>query len=322
MAQPSGADREMVLLRAMFDAAVEAALPAAIVPAAPARRRPRAARSCWAPARPRPRWRRRSRTTGRARSRAWSSPATATPSLPAHRDRRGRPPGARCRRPRRRPPHPGAGAGRRPDDLVLCLISGGGSALLALPAEGLTLEDKRAVNKALLASGADIGQMNFVRQAPLGHQGRPARRRRPPGQGGEPADLGRAGRRSVGHRVRPTVPDPSTFADARAVLERYRIDPPAAVAPPGARRPTRRPSPATRGCRGRDVMIATPQMSLEAAAEVARAERRRAAASSATRSRARRPRSASYGRHRALGRPRTASRSRRPASCSRAARPR
>ena len=46
------------------------------------------------------------------------------------------------------------------DDLVLCLISGGGSALLALPAPGLTLEDKQAVNKALLASGADIGQMN------------------------------------------------------------------------------------------------------------------------------------------------------------------
>jgi glycerate 2-kinase len=44
-----------------------------------------------------------------------------------------------------------------PEDLVLCLISGGGSALLALPAEGLTLEDKQAVNKALLASGADIG---------------------------------------------------------------------------------------------------------------------------------------------------------------------
>ncbi len=51
-----------------------------------------------------------------------------------------------------------------PDDLVLCLISGGGSALLALPAEGLALEDKRAVNRALLASGAYIGQMNVVRK--------------------------------------------------------------------------------------------------------------------------------------------------------------
>src|SRR5690606_22235267 len=50
------------------------------------------------------------------------------------------------------------------DDLVLCLISGGASALLALPAEGLALEDKQAVNRALLASGADIGQMNVVRK--------------------------------------------------------------------------------------------------------------------------------------------------------------
>src|SRR3990170_2505616 len=50
--------------------------------------------------------------------------------------------------------------GLRPDDLVLCLISGGGSALLALPAEGLTLEDKQAVNQALLKSGATIGEMN------------------------------------------------------------------------------------------------------------------------------------------------------------------
>ncbi|HEX6016051.1 MAG TPA: glycerate-2-kinase family protein, partial [Geminicoccaceae bacterium] len=58
----------------------------------------------------------------------------------------------------------GLARGAGPDDLVLCLISGGGSALLALPAEGLTLEDKQAVNKALLASGADIGQMNTVRR--------------------------------------------------------------------------------------------------------------------------------------------------------------
>ena len=54
--------------------------------------------------------------------------------------------------------------GAGPDDLVLCLISGGGSALLALPAAGLTLADKQAVNRALLATGADIGQMNVVRK--------------------------------------------------------------------------------------------------------------------------------------------------------------
>src|SRR5437899_4799456 len=50
------------------------------------------------------------------------------------------------------------------DDLVLCLISGGGSSLLALPIEGLTLEDKQAVNRALLKSGAHIGEMNCVRK--------------------------------------------------------------------------------------------------------------------------------------------------------------
>jgi glycerate 2-kinase len=50
------------------------------------------------------------------------------------------------------------------DDLVLCLISGGGSALLALPPEGLTLEDKQAINKALLKSGATISEMNTVRK--------------------------------------------------------------------------------------------------------------------------------------------------------------
>jgi glycerate 2-kinase len=54
--------------------------------------------------------------------------------------------------------------GLTPDDLVLCLISGGGSALLALPAEGVTLADKQAINKALLKSGATISEMNCVRR--------------------------------------------------------------------------------------------------------------------------------------------------------------
>jgi hydroxypyruvate reductase len=54
--------------------------------------------------------------------------------------------------------------GLAPEDLVLCLISGGGSALLALPAPGLTLEDKQTVARALLACGADIAEMNCVRK--------------------------------------------------------------------------------------------------------------------------------------------------------------
>ena len=54
--------------------------------------------------------------------------------------------------------------GLTPDDLVLCLISGGGSALLTLPAEGLSLEEKQGINKALLDSGANIAEMNCVRK--------------------------------------------------------------------------------------------------------------------------------------------------------------
>ena len=60
------------------------------------------------------------------------------------------------------------------DDLVLCLISGGGSSLLTLPGEGLTLDDKQRINRALLESGADIAEMNCVRKQPLAHQGRAA----------------------------------------------------------------------------------------------------------------------------------------------------
>src|SRR3546814_14911402 len=54
--------------------------------------------------------------------------------------------------------------GLGPEDLVLCLISGGGSALLSLPAPGITLEEKQAVNKALLRSGAAIDEMNCLRK--------------------------------------------------------------------------------------------------------------------------------------------------------------
>ena len=83
--------------------------------------------------------------------------------------------------------------GAGPDDLVLCLISGGGSSLLALPAPGLTLADKQAVNKALLASGADIAQMNTVRRH-LGVKGGRLAAAAHPGRGREPADLRRARR--------------------------------------------------------------------------------------------------------------------------------
>ena len=89
------------------------------------------------------------------------------------------------------------------DDLVLCLISGGGSALLALPPEGLTLEDKQAVNKALLKIGRDHLGDEHGAEASLGHQRREARRGGSARQGGRADDLRRAGRRSLDHRLRP-----------------------------------------------------------------------------------------------------------------------
>lgn len=161
--------------------------------------------------------------------------------------------------------------GAGPDDLVLFLISGGGSALLALPAPGLTLEDKQAVNKALLASGADIGQMNAVRKhlsaikgGRLGAAAHPAKVvslliSDVPGD--DPSVIASG----------PTVPDPSTFEDARAVLRRYNITPSDAVQRHLDRGEDETPKPGDPRLAGvTNVMIATPQFSLEAAAEVAR----------------------------------------------------
>ena len=115
---------------------------------------------------------------------------------------------------RRRTPtrtRPGSGAAARildlakglgPDDLLLCLISGGGSALMAMPAGGLTLADKQAVTGRCCARGHHRRDQ-LRAQAPLGHQGRPARGRGGAGPRRRPAHLGRAGRRSVGDRLRP-----------------------------------------------------------------------------------------------------------------------
>src|SRR3990170_658028 len=158
-----------------------------------------------------------------------------------------------------------------PDDLVLCLVSGGGSALLALPAPGLTLEDKQAVNRALLASGADIGQTNVVRKhlsaikgGRLAAAAYPARMvslliSDVPGDDASAIASG------------PTVPDPSTFADARAVLERYGIAPPPAVRAHLDRAEDETPKPGDRRLSNvANIMVATPQLALEAAARVAR----------------------------------------------------
>ena len=156
------------------------------------------------------------------------------------------------------------------DDLVLCLISGGGSALLSLPAPGLTLEDKQAVNRALLKSGAAIGEMNCVRKhlsaikgGRLGAACAPARVLTltiSDVPGDDPAVIASG----------PTVPDPTTCADALAILQRYAIDlPPAARAglESGA---FETPKPGDPRFAGHELrMIATPRDSLRAAAELA-----------------------------------------------------
>ena len=119
--------------------------------------------------------------------------------------------------------------GLGPDDLVLCLLSGGGSALLACPAAGITLADKQATTGALLRSGATITEMNCVRKHLSGIKGGRLAIAAAPARvvtlmisdvpGDDPAVIASG----------PTVPDPTTLAEARAVIERYAIASPAAV---------------------------------------------------------------------------------------------
>jgi glycerate 2-kinase len=158
------------------------------------------------------------------------------------------------------------------DDLVLCLISGGGSALLALPAEGITLEDKQAVNKALLASGATISEMNTVRKHLSAIKGGRLAKAAYPARvvalmisdvpGDDPSIIASG----------PTVADPSTSEDALAIIGKYKIDVPDNVRDT-LETADETPKPGD-ACfeRVENIMIATPQASLEAAAEVARKE--------------------------------------------------
>jgi glycerate 2-kinase len=157
------------------------------------------------------------------------------------------------------------------DDLVLCLISGGGSALLALPAEGVSLADKQTVNKALLKSGATISEMNAVRKHLSAIKGGRLAVAASPAKvvsllisdvpGDDPSVIASG----------PTVPDSSTYADVLAILAKYGIDVPAAVLArlKGAAEETPKPGD-PRFARVENIMIATPQASLEAAAAVAR----------------------------------------------------
>jgi len=158
-----------------------------------------------------------------------------------------------------------------PEDLVLCLISGGASALLVLPLPGLTLQDKQAVNRALLTSGATIREMNCVRRhlsavkgGRLGAACHPAKLitlliSDVPGD--DPVDIGSG----------PTVADPSTCADALAILKRYAIEVPPNVRGLLESGRGESPKPGDPQLAGSEIrMIATPQMALEAAANVAR----------------------------------------------------
>jgi glycerate 2-kinase len=157
------------------------------------------------------------------------------------------------------------------DDLVLCLISGGGSALLSLPAPGLTLEDKQAINQALLKSGAAIDEMNCVRKHLSAIKGgRLAAMCAParvvtllisdvPGDAPEVIASG------------PTVADSSTCADAQEILKRYAIELPDAARAGLTSGAFESPKPGDARLVGHQVqMIATPQQSLQAAAALAR----------------------------------------------------
>lgn len=157
------------------------------------------------------------------------------------------------------------------DDLVLCLISGGGSSLLAAPADGLTLEDKQAVGKALLRSGAAIDEINCVRKHLSAVKGGRLAAAAWPARvvtlaisdvpGDDPAVIASG----------PTVADPTTFADATAILRRYAIDPPDAVRRHLEAAADETPKPGDpRLSRAETVLVARPQDSLEAAAAVAR----------------------------------------------------
>jgi hydroxypyruvate reductase len=157
------------------------------------------------------------------------------------------------------------------DDLVIALISGGGSALLTLPAPGLSLDDKRGLNEALLRSGAPIGEMNVVRKHLSAIKGGLLAAATHPARlvtlvisdvPGDDLSVIASG---------PTVPDPSCFAEAREILRRHGIVGPKAAIDHlvKAGRETPKPGDARLG-RAETRLIATPQMSLEAAAAIAR----------------------------------------------------
>ncbi len=158
------------------------------------------------------------------------------------------------------------------DDTVLCLISGGGSSLLVLPIDGLSLADKQAVNRELLKSGATISEMNTIRRHLSAIKGGRLASACHPAKvvtllisdvpGDNPCDIASG----------PTVGDASTCDDALAIVRRYGIDLPAnvrEVLESGRGESIKPDDPRLENIETR--LITTPQIALEAAAEVARA---------------------------------------------------
>ena len=156
-------------------------------------------------------------------------------------------------------------------DLVLCLISGGGSALMPLPLEGISLEDKQAINVALLKSGASISEMNCVRRHLSAIKGGRLAAACYPARvltlllsdvpGDDPIDIASG----------PTVGDPTTCGDALAIVRRYAIELPLFarhVLESGTGETVKPADP--RMSRSESRLIATPKMALEEAAAVAR----------------------------------------------------
>ena len=162
-------------------------------------------------------------------------------------------------------------AGLSPQDLVLFLVSGGGSALTTLPAPGLTLDALMEVNRALLASGATIHEMNCIRRHLSAFSGGRLALAAAPARvvtlaisdvpGDDPAVIASG----------PTVADPTSYAEARALVAHYRMALPPSVVAHLARGADETPKPGDPRLAGAEYrFIATPMMALDAAAEAAR----------------------------------------------------
>ena len=157
------------------------------------------------------------------------------------------------------------------DDLVLVLLSGGGSALLAAPMAGITLAEKRGVTKALLACGASIGEINCVRKHLSAIKGGRLALAAAPARVVTLAISDVPGDDLSTIASGPTVPDPTSCADALEIVDRYKIQLPAAAREALQSGAAETPKPGNAGfARCESHVIATAQGSLAAAAQLAR----------------------------------------------------